>query len=83
VKVYEAGWTAMLVACRPAASPRASEEKPIPAVSAENRIPRAQLPERRPPARPRRSAPAEIGKRLGRGALDRVACLAKPGTILG
>ena len=49
---------------------------------AENRILRAHLPTRLRLTDPQRSTLAEIGKRLGRQALQRVACVAKPETIL-
>jgi transposase InsO family protein len=49
---------------------------------AENRILRAHLPTRLRLSDPQRSTLAEIGKRLGRQALQRVACVAKPETIL-
>jgi putative transposase len=49
---------------------------------AENRILRAHLPTRMRLADPERSTLAEIGKRLGRTALQQVACIAKPDTIL-
>jgi putative transposase len=52
-------------------------------LAAENRILRAQLPKRLRLTDPERSTLAEIGKRLGRKALMRVACVAKPDTILG
>ena len=48
---------------------------------AENRILRAHLPLRLRLSNPERETLAEIGKRLGRKALARVAC-AKPDTIL-
>src|SRR5215470_8750237 len=48
----------------------------------ENRILRAHLPTRMRLSDPERSTLAEIGKRLGRGALQQVACVAKPDTIL-
>ena len=51
-------------------------------LAAENRILRAHLPARLRLSDPERSNLAEIGKRLGRKALVRVACLAKPDTIL-
>ena len=51
-------------------------------LAAENRILRAHLPARLSLSDPERSTLAEIGKRLGRKALVRVACLAKPDTIL-
>src|ERR1700730_3498730 len=49
---------------------------------AENRILRAHLPIRMRLSDPERSTLAEIGKRLGRTALQQVACVAKPDTIL-
>jgi putative transposase len=49
---------------------------------AENRILRAHLPTRLRLTDPQRSTLAEIGKRLGRQALQQVACVAKPETIL-
>src|SRR4030095_15433031 len=49
---------------------------------AENRILRAHLPARMPLSYPERSSLAEIGKRLGRTALQQVAIVAKPDTIL-
>jgi hypothetical protein len=51
-------------------------------LSAENRILRAHLPERLRLSNPERSTLAEIGKRLGHKALEQVACVAKPATIL-
>ena len=51
-------------------------------LAAENRILRAHLPARMRLSDPERSTLAEIGKRLGRGALQQVACVAKPDTIL-
>jgi transposase InsO family protein len=51
-------------------------------LAAENRILRVHLPTRLRLSDPERSALAEIGKRLGRKALARVACVAKPDTIL-
>src|SRR6266436_469580 len=51
-------------------------------LAAENRILRAHLPTRLRLTDPQRSTLAEIGKRLGRKALEQVACLAKPDTIL-
>ena len=50
---------------------------------AENRILRAQLPRRLRFTDPQRYTLAEIGKRLGRIALEQVACVVKPETILG
>lgn len=49
---------------------------------AENRILRAHLPARMHLSDPERSTLAEIGKRLGRSALQQVACVAKPDAIL-
>ena len=49
---------------------------------AESRILRAHLPTRLRLSHPQRSTLAEIGKRLGRKALEQVACVAKPDTIL-
>jgi hypothetical protein len=51
-------------------------------LAAENRILRAHLPTRLRLTGPQRSTLAEIGKRLGRRALQQVACAAKPDTIL-
>jgi transposase InsO family protein len=51
-------------------------------LAAENRILRAHLPVRLRLSDPERSTLAEIAKRLGRGALAQVACVAKPDTIL-
>src|SRR6476620_11627142 len=51
-------------------------------LAAENRILRAHLPPRLRLTDPERSTLAEIGKRLGRKALENVACVAKPDTIL-
>jgi putative transposase len=51
-------------------------------LSAETRIPRAHLPTRLRLTDPERSTLAEIGKRLSRKALKRVALVAKPDTIL-
>jgi putative transposase len=51
-------------------------------LAAENRILRAHLPTRLRLSDPQRSTLAEIGKRLGRKALEQVACVAKPDTIL-
>jgi len=47
-------------------------------LAAENRILRAHLPTRLRLSDPPRSTLAEIGKRLGRKALEQVACVAKP-----
>jgi transposase len=52
-------------------------------LAAENRILRAQLPKRLRLTDPQRCTLAEIGKRLGRKALEQVACVVKPATILG
>ena len=51
-------------------------------LAAENRILRAHLPKRLRLSDPERSTLAEIGRRLGRKALQHVACVAKPETIL-
>src|ERR1017187_5155250 len=51
-------------------------------LAVENRILRAHLPTRIRLSDPERSTLAEIGKRLGRAALQQVACVAKPDTIL-
>ena len=51
-------------------------------LAAENRILRSRLPARMRLSDPERSTLAEIGKRLGRTALQHVACVAKPDTIL-
>src|ERR1700736_521543 len=51
-------------------------------LAAENRILRAHLPTRLRLTDPQRSTLAEISKRLGCGALQQVACAAKPDTIL-
>src|SRR6185436_1956820 len=51
-------------------------------LASENRILRAHLPARVRLSDPERSTLAEIGKRLGRAALQQVACVAKPDTIL-
>ena len=64
-----------------ASKPTAATAERVPA--AENRILRAQLPKRLRLTDPQRSTLAEIGKRLGRKALEHVACVAKPDTILG
>jgi hypothetical protein len=50
---------------------------------AENRILRARLPDSLRLSNPERVTLAEIGKRLGRKALEQIACVAKPDTILG
>jgi hypothetical protein len=52
-------------------------------LAAENRILRTHLPARLRLSDPERCTLAEIGKRLGRKALEKVACVAKPDTILG
>src|SRR5258706_1842961 len=49
---------------------------------AENGILRTHLPTRLRLSDPQRSTLAEIGKRLGRKALEQVASVAKPDTIL-
>ena len=51
-------------------------------LAAENRILRARLPARMRLSDPERSTLSEIGKRLGRAALQQVTCVAKPDTIL-
>jgi hypothetical protein len=51
-------------------------------VPVENRILRAHLPARLRLSDPERCMLAEIGKRLGRKALEKVACAAKPNTLL-
>ena len=51
-------------------------------LAAENRILRAHLPTRLRLTDPERSTLAEIGKRLGRKALEKVARVAQPDTIL-
>src|SRR5215831_10409591 len=51
-------------------------------LAAENRILRAHLPAQLRLSDPERRTLAEIGKRLGRKALEKVACAAKPDTIL-
>ena len=51
-------------------------------LAAENRILRAHLPNRLRLTDPQRATLAEIGKRLGRKALEQVACVAKPDTLL-
>src|SRR4051794_8406696 len=51
-------------------------------IAAENRVICAHLPARMRLSDPERSTLAEIGKRLGRAALQQVACVAKPDTIL-
>ncbi len=52
-------------------------------LAAENRILRAQLPNRLRLTRDERSTLGEIGKRLGRKALEKVASVARPETVLG
>ena len=51
-------------------------------LAAENLILRGKLPSRLRLSDPARATLAEIGKRLGRQALRKVACIAKPDTIL-
>ena len=51
-------------------------------LAAENRILRAHLPARLRVSDPERCTLAEIGKRLRRKALEKVACVAKPDTLL-
>src|ERR1700730_10402836 len=51
-------------------------------LAAHNRILRPPLPARLRLSDPERSTLAEFGKRLGRAALQQVACVAKPETIL-
>src|SRR5215469_4937882 len=51
-------------------------------LAAENRILQGRLPARLRLSDPERRTLAEIGKRLGRKALEKVACVAKPDTIL-
>ena len=51
-------------------------------LAAENLILRGKLPSRLRLSDPERATLAEIGKRLGRQALRKVACIAKPDTIL-
>jgi len=48
----------------------------------ENRILRSKIPGRLRLSDPERATLAEIGKRLGRKALEQIACTAKTGTIL-
>ena len=52
-------------------------------LAAENRILRAHLPDRLRLTKDERSTLAEIGKRLGRKGLEKVASVARPETILG
>src|SRR6266481_2405964 len=52
-------------------------------LAAENRILRAHIQGRLRLSDPERTTLAEIGKRLGRKALEQIACVAKPDTILG
>ena len=52
-------------------------------LAAENRILRAHAPTRLRLSDPERATLAEIGKRLGRKGLAKVAQVAKPETILG
>src|SRR3954452_3505170 len=52
-------------------------------LAAENRILRAHVPTRLRLSDPERATLAEIGERLGRKALAKVAQVAKPETILG
>ena len=51
-------------------------------LAAENRILRAHLPNRLRLTDPQRATLAEIGKRLGRKALEQLAWVAKPDTLL-
>src|SRR6202451_4245168 len=51
-------------------------------LAAENRIMRTKLPSRLRLSDPERATLAEIGRRVGRKALQEVACIAKPDTIL-
>ena len=51
-------------------------------LAAENRILRSHLPTRLRLSDPQRCTLAEIGKRLGRKALEQVACVARPETVL-
>src|SRR5215472_16974291 len=51
-------------------------------LGAENRVLRAHLPARLRLSDAERRTLAEIGKRVGRKALGKVACVAKPDTIL-
>ena len=52
-------------------------------LAAENRILRAHLPKRLRLTKGERSTLGEIGKRLGRKGLDKVASVARPETVLG
>ena len=52
-------------------------------LSAENKILRNHLPARLRLTNPERSTLAEIGKRVGRDSLKRIATIAKPDTMLG
>jgi putative transposase len=52
-------------------------------LAAENRILRAHLPDRLRLTNEVRSTLPEVGKRLGRKSLEKVATAAKPETILG
>jgi hypothetical protein len=52
-------------------------------LAAENRILRAHMPDRLRLSNSERSTLAEIGKRLGRQGLEKVAAAARPDTILG
>lgn len=52
-------------------------------LAAENRILRAHVPGKLRLADPERFTLAEIGRRLSRKALEQIACVAKPYTILG
>ena len=52
-------------------------------LAAENCILRAHLQGRLRLSDPERATLSEIGKRLGRKALEQIACVAKPDTILG
>src|SRR5262245_61408682 len=51
-------------------------------MAAENRILRAHLPARLRLSDPERGILAEVGKRVDRKALEKLACVAKPDTIL-
>src|SRR4051794_15067218 len=52
-------------------------------LAAENRILRAHLPNRLRLTRDERSSLGEIGKRVGRKGLEKVASVARPETVLG